>query len=58
MRLMRGQPHERKPSVNVLSDNLRPEPGAWMGAHPTGISRLERRTANRFDAANYTTPNF
>lgn len=55
---MRGQPHERKPSVSALSDNLRPEPGAWMGAHPTGISRLERRTANRFDAANYTTPNF
>lgn len=55
MRLMRGQPHERKPSVSVLSDNLRPKPGSMGGCAPDGRLTIDSRTANRFDAIHYTT---
>ena len=56
MRLMRGQPHERSLLVSVLSDNRRPETriNRWVRTRRASHD-FNRRTANRFDAAHFTT---
>ena len=56
MRLMRGQPHERCSLVSALSGNLGPSTriNRWVRTRRASHD-FNRRTANRFDAAQSTT---